>query len=71
MPWEEFQVETISGFIAGLELIESGKVLPTDRGKDNVTALHWAAINNHIPVAQYLLDKGAEIDALGGTRFLG
>ncbi|KAJ3307170.1 Palmitoyltransferase Hip14 [Kappamyces sp. JEL0829] len=27
-----------------------------------------AAINNHVAVAKYLVDKGAKVDALGGTR---
>jgi len=33
---------------------------------DKVTALHWAAINNHIAVAKYLLEQGADVNALGG-----
>ncbi|KAJ3326283.1 palmitoyltransferase akr1 [Boothiomyces sp. JEL0866] len=47
-------------------LLEEGKVLVSDRDSGNVTALHWAAINNHVNVAKYLLDRGAELDALGG-----
>ena len=48
------------------DLIESNQAGVKDRGEGNVTALHWASINNHLAVAQYLLDKGAEIDAIGG-----
>lgn len=48
------------------ELIESGKAKATDRDNDNVTPLHWAAINAHIPACRYLLEQGAEVDALGG-----
>jgi palmitoyltransferase len=34
--------------------------------ESNVTPLHWAAINNHISIAKYLLDKGADINKCGG-----
>jgi ankyrin repeat protein len=47
-------------------LIESGKAAPTDRDEQNITALHWAAINAQISACKYLLDQGAEVDALGG-----
>ncbi|KAJ3273008.1 hypothetical protein HDV01_004914 [Terramyces sp. JEL0728] len=47
-------------------LLEEGKVLVSDRDSGNVTALHWAAINNHVNIAKYLLDRGAELDTLGG-----
>jgi palmitoyltransferase len=47
-------------------LIETGANSVTDRDSGNVTALHWAAINNHVGVARFLLDRGAEIDAVGG-----
>jgi len=47
-------------------LIESGKATATDRDEQNITALHWAAINAQIPACKYLLDQGSEIDALGG-----
>ena len=36
------------------------------RDAQNVTPLHWAAINAHIGVCRWLLDNGAEIDAVGG-----
>jgi palmitoyltransferase len=51
-------------------LIESGTNAVTDRDTGNVTALHWAAINNHVSVARFLLDRGAEIDAVGGNSSL-
>ena len=31
-----------------------------------MTALHWAAINNHLLVAQRLIEHGADVDAVGG-----
>jgi palmitoyltransferase ZDHHC13/17 len=58
----------IGNYFINTELIESSQAGVMDRGEGNVTALHWAAINNHLAVAQYLLDKGAEIDAVGGWR---
>lgn len=33
---------------------------------DNVTILHWAAINNRKKIVKYLIAKGAVIDAVGG-----
>lgn len=36
------------------------------RDAENVTLLHWAAINNRLDLAQYYISKGADIDAIGG-----
>jgi len=36
------------------------------RDSQNVTALHWAAINAHIATCRFLLDSGAEVDPIGG-----
>lgn len=33
------------------------------RGKDEHTALHWAAWGGHLPIVQYLLDHGAPLEA--------
>ena len=33
---------------------------------ENVTLLHWAAINNRKEISSYLLDRGADVDAVGG-----
>ena len=44
--------------------------LPTanvnDRDAQNITALHWAAINNQVLPCKFLLENGAEVDARGG-----
>lgn len=34
---------------------------------DNITLLHWAALNNRLDVAKYLISKGAQVDAMGGA----
>ncbi|TFK90891.1 ankyrin [Polyporus arcularius HHB13444] len=47
-------------------LIESGKASATDRDEQNITPLHWAAINAQVAACRYLLEQGAEVDALGG-----
>ncbi|KAI9058689.1 ankyrin [Trametes sanguinea] len=47
-------------------LIESGKASATDRDEQNITPLHWAAINAQLAACRYLLEQGAEVDALGG-----
>lgn len=33
---------------------------------ETVTLLHWAAINNRLDIIQFLLDRGATVDAVGG-----
>ncbi|KAF8626642.1 hypothetical protein AX15_004736 [Amanita polypyramis BW_CC] len=48
------------------ELIESGQAKPTDRDTQNITPLHWAAINAHVAACRYLLEQGADVDAVGG-----
>ncbi|KAG0262825.1 palmitoyltransferase akr1 [Mortierella polycephala] len=47
-------------------LVESDRAMVKSRDFQDVTALHWAAINNQTLVARYLLDLGAEVDAIGG-----
>lgn len=47
------------------ELVEAGwDVNQPDH--ETVTLLHWAAINNRREIIQYLLSKGARVDAVGG-----
>uniref|UniRef100_A0A8C5EH63 Palmitoyltransferase n=1 Tax=Gouania willdenowi TaxID=441366 RepID=A0A8C5EH63_GOUWI len=47
------------------ELVEAGyDVRQPD--KENVTLLHWAAINNRPELIQYFISKGAVVDQLGG-----
>uniref|UniRef100_H3B897 Palmitoyltransferase n=1 Tax=Latimeria chalumnae TaxID=7897 RepID=H3B897_LATCH len=47
------------------ELIEAGyDVRQPD--KENVTLLHWAAINNRLELVRYYISQGAIVDQLGG-----
>ncbi|XP_037102463.1 putative palmitoyltransferase ZDHHC13 [Syngnathus acus] len=47
------------------ELVEAGyDVRQLD--KDNVSLLHWAAINNRSELVKYYISKGAIVDQLGG-----
>uniref|UniRef100_A0A672Y3L7 Palmitoyltransferase n=1 Tax=Sphaeramia orbicularis TaxID=375764 RepID=A0A672Y3L7_9TELE len=47
------------------ELVEAGyDVRQPD--KENVTLLHWAAINNRAELVKYYISKGAIVDQLGG-----
>jgi palmitoyltransferase len=48
-----------------IELVKVG-VDVNDRDAENVTLLHWAAINNRKEVVRYLLSKGANVQAIGG-----
>ncbi|KAJ3099103.1 hypothetical protein HDU97_003482 [Phlyctochytrium planicorne] len=47
-------------------LLDEEKVPASSRDKDNCSALHWAAINDQLGIARLLLERGAEIDAVGG-----
>ncbi len=46
-------------------LIESGFDV-NQRDAENVTLLHWAAINNRRDIVKYYISKGAIVDAIGG-----
>lgn len=47
-------------------LINNENVDVNARDAENVTLLHWAAINNRLEICKYFLSKGAEVDAIGG-----
>ncbi|CCH44104.1 Palmitoyltransferase AKR1 [Wickerhamomyces ciferrii] len=49
------------------DLIESEAIeLGSDVDENNVSGLHWAAINNRLSIVKYLVSKGAEVDRPGG-----
>ncbi|XP_063293374.1 palmitoyltransferase ZDHHC13 [Pelobates fuscus] len=49
-----------------MELVDAGyDVRQPDN--ENVTLLHWAAINNRQDLVRYFISKGAVVDQLGGT----
>ena len=50
-----------------LELIDADRNLTTTNDKSGVTLLHWAALNDRIEIAKLLINRGAEVDAIGGT----
>ncbi|XP_074660253.1 palmitoyltransferase ZDHHC17-like [Tubulanus polymorphus] len=47
------------------ELVDSGQNV-NEPDAENVTLLHWAAINNRADLVKYFISKGALIDQLGG-----
>ena len=48
------------------QLVESGQATVNDRDPQNISPLHWAAINAHLALCRYLLEQGAEVDVVGG-----
>lgn len=48
------------------ELIESNQTDPHKPDAENVYLLHWAAINNRIDIAKYLISINCEVDPIGG-----
>lgn len=49
-----------------MEFIENGADVRTPDA-ENVTLLHWAAINNRIEIVKYLITNGAIVDQKGGN----
>lgn len=47
------------------ELVDAGYNV-NERDSETVTLLHWAAINNRKEIMLFLIEKGAEVDAVGG-----
>lgn len=47
-------------------LIESNQVDPYKPDEENVYLLHWAAINNRLEIAKYLVGLNCDIDPIGG-----
>ena len=47
------------------EIIEGGFDV-NQRDNENVTLLHWAAINNRCDIVKYYIAKGADVNAVGG-----
>ncbi|KAI4253144.1 MAG: hypothetical protein LQ352_003880, partial [Teloschistes flavicans] len=48
------------------KLLDEGKFKADYRDAENITPLHWAAINNHYALCEYLLKQGADVNATGG-----
>ncbi|KAI9832637.1 MAG: hypothetical protein M1819_004222 [Sarea resinae] len=47
-------------------LFESGKFDASYRDETGLTPLHWAAGNNHYALCKFLIDSGADVNAVGG-----
>ncbi|KFM66098.1 Palmitoyltransferase ZDHHC17, partial [Stegodyphus mimosarum] len=47
------------------EIIEGGYDVNRP-DSENVTLLHWAAINNRQEIVKYYISKGANVDTIGG-----
>ncbi|KAL0179004.1 hypothetical protein M9458_024446, partial [Cirrhinus mrigala] len=41
----------------------------SSRDRSGCCALHWAAAGGHLPVLQYLIQDGCEVDVLDGTSW--
>ncbi|KAL9001553.1 MAG: hypothetical protein Q9169_000128 [Polycauliona sp. 2 TL-2023] len=49
-------------------LLDEGKYTADYKDPENITPLHWAAINNHLALCLFLLEQGADVNALGGIN---
>ncbi|KAG5883927.1 hypothetical protein JTB14_032150 [Gonioctena quinquepunctata] len=52
-------------FVRVKDLILAGYDI-NERDSENVTLLHWAAINNRKDIMLFFIEKGADVDAVGG-----
>ena len=43
------------------QLLASDTTLVNAKGADNKTPLHWAVINGHKPMVEFLIDHGADL----------
>lgn len=50
------------------ELVEGGYDVNLP-DSETISLLHWAAINNRCEIVKFLLEKNAEVDAIGGDLF--
>ena len=50
-----------------VELTDADPNVPTTADTEGITLLHWAALNNRVEIAKYLISKGAKVDAVGGV----
>ncbi|KAL8990873.1 MAG: hypothetical protein Q9177_000572 [Variospora cf. flavescens] len=48
------------------KLFDEGKYKANHTDAENITPLHWAAINNHYALCHHLIDEGADVNAIGG-----
>lgn len=49
------------------ELLDAGECTPNTLDADDCSLLHWAAINNRLGVARLLIERGCNVNAVGGV----
>jgi len=63
--WDIVKATQYGVFERCKEIVASGFDVRTPDA-DNITILHWAAINNRLEIARYYISEGAVVDVLGG-----
>ncbi|KAI9893451.1 MAG: palmitoyltransferase akr1 [Vezdaea aestivalis] len=68
LPVEEdiMQLARLGEIGAIQKLYDSGKFDIHYKDEENITPLHWAAINNQYALCKYLIEAGAEVNIKGG-----
>ena len=54
------------GDIRNVKEFISGRTSPNTTDADGCSLLHWAAINNRVSIALYLIERGADVNIQGG-----
>ncbi|KAL8672090.1 MAG: hypothetical protein Q9168_003450 [Polycauliona sp. 1 TL-2023] len=50
------------------KLLDEGKYTANYKDSEDITPLHWAAINNHLALCRSLVEQGADVNASGGIN---
>ncbi|KAJ1920506.1 palmitoyltransferase akr1 [Tieghemiomyces parasiticus] len=61
---EMHRAAQLGDLVLAAEITSRDPAAPTEADPQGITALHWAAINDHIPFARMLLDHGANPNAV-------
>ncbi|ORZ23447.1 ankyrin repeat-containing domain protein [Absidia repens] len=61
-----FEASHQGSFILIRNILDSKKASVGDTDVSGVSALHYAALGNHSVCVKYLIDRGAEVDFMGG-----
>jgi len=64
--WDIVKATQYGVFDRVKEIVEKDGFDVRKPDRDNITVLHWAAINNRSELVHYLLSAGAIVDAIGG-----
>eukprot|EP00123_Amoebidium_parasiticum_P000884 comp118012_c0_seq1/m.48975 comp118012_c0_seq1/g.48975 ORF comp118012_c0_seq1/g.48975 comp118012_c0_seq1/m.48975 type:complete len:592 (-) comp118012_c0_seq1:176-1951(-) len=71
LPYEEIKEAAVKASQHGdlatlIDLVENRGLDPSCRDDENVSCLHWAALNDRVEIVRYLLQRNVNVDIIGG-----